>query len=162
MKSVLILTMLFSLRSWADNIEMIKIQTDADTNAVAVMSIETLADKTIQNISYNIEGAEEKSYSVEKLKDSRASLFKNGPVSILDISTESISKTDIILTVRYLYNFSFFGSDRRVKKLQMRYVAPDNTFETIDIDTQKVVRNAFAYVRYVKGVAKGIERIETW
>lgn len=162
MRKIILIGMLYSFQAFAGNIEMVRIQTDADSSQSAVMSIETLADSTIKNISYDLNQNGGKVFSVENLNKSKATIFKKGPVAILEIFTKSISNNNIILMVRYLYNFSIFGSDRRVKQLQMHYVAPSNSYETVDMDTQKVIRNAYAYVRYVKGEAKGIDRIETW
>ena len=161
MKSLLFLTMLFSLRAYAEEIKMLTVQSDFDTNRTAEMLIQTQNNQSITNILYHL-GDEQKIFSIEDLNKSKKAIIKKGPVAILEISTESKSATDLILSIRYLYNFSFFGSDRRTKKLQMHYVAPSNTYETIDLDTEKAVRNAFAYVRYDNGQAKGIDRIETW
>lgn len=141
---------------------MLTVQSDFDKNITADLLIQTQESQAIQNILYNL-GDEQKIFSVEELNQSKKAIIKKGPVAILEISTEAQAANDIILSIRYLYNFSFFGSDRKTKQLQIRYVAPSNSFETIDLDTQKTVNNAFAYVRYGSdGQVKGIDRIETW
>lgn len=141
---------------------MLNVQTDADPRT-AIISIDALADTTIDKIVYTIAPDPAKAFSVVDLNKSKATIIKKGPVAVLEISAKSVSKNNLVLSVIYLYKYSIFGSDRRTKKLQMYYVTPTDLYETRDLDTNKVVLNAYAYVRYDSGGnAAGIDRIETW
>lgn len=163
MKALVLISLLFAFQAMAEDVEMMKIKSDIDTSQSATVSIQTLGDQAIKSISYEADSQPEKVYPVEKLNKSRVTLIKHGPVAVLEMSTQAVSPRNIILSVRYLRKFSLLGSERQIKKLQMYYLAPSNHYETRDLDTQKVVRNAYAYVRYDKeGKAQGIDRIETW
>lgn len=162
---ILSLALLFSFSAQADVIKMLSLQTDADTTQTGTVSIHTLADTTFTDVEYGIDQDpnSNKMISIADLNKSYQTIVKKGPVAALELAAKSSSKNDMIVSVRYLYKFSIFGSDRRVKKLQMYYVAPTNLYETRDVDTGKVVTNAYAYVRYDgNGDPAGIDRIETW
>ncbi len=165
MKTLIVAALFFSLSAQAEVIKMLSLQTDADTTQTGTVSIEVAADTTFLNVSYGIDQdpTSTKNISVADLNKSYVTIVKKGPVAALELAAKSASKNDMMVSVRYLYKFSIFGSDRRVKKLHMYYVAPTNLYETRDPDTNKVVTNAFAYVRYdSSGDAAGIDRIETW
>lgn len=165
MKTLILATLLLAFGAQADTVKMLTLQTDGDTTKTGEMFIETLADTTFDNVVYGIIGDTEgpKSIKVDKLNKSKVSIFKKGPVAVLELSAKSATKNDMILSVHYLYKFSIFGSDRRVKNLRMYYVSPSNQYETVDPTTNKVITNAFAYVRYDNnGDVAGIDRIETW
>ncbi len=165
MKALLLTIALLTFQAQAQDLKMLTIQTDVDTTQTGIMHLRVLSDTTFTHVVYGLENDSEapKAIAVDKLNKSKVSILKKGPVAVVELSAKSTTNNDMILSVHYLYKYSIFGSDRRVKKVQMYYLSPANMYETRDMDTQKVITNAYAYARYdSSGDPAGIERIETW
>lgn len=165
MKSLILAVALLAFQAKAQDIQMLTIKTDVDTTQTGLMQLRVLPDTTFTHVVYGLENDTEpaKEITFDKLNKGKVAILKKGPIAVVELSAKSLAKNDAVISVHYLYKYSVFGSDRRVKQVQMYFLSPANLYETRDMDTQKVITNAFAYARYdANGDAAGIERIETW
>ena len=162
MKVIILGALLFSLQSLAADFKMLDIQSDTDGDLTANLVIQVKADTTIKNVVYNNPTKPTESWSVEDLNKDKVTIIKRSGVAVVEISAETLNKSSMYFNITYLYKYNLFGSDRRVKKLKMFYVAPANLYQTMDMDTKQIVTNALFISRMENGKQKGIDRIDTW
>lgn len=108
------------------------------------------------------DGVEEQTVSIAELNKKKIAIVKKGPVDVVSVSAKSSTSYSMILNVHYLYHFKLFGSIYKIKQFKMHYLSPSNTYETVDVDTNKVIKHAYAYTHFVNGEVKGVSHIETW
>ena len=162
MKSLLVVALFFALPVLAADIKMLDIKSDVDGDLTANISIQVKTDTTIQNVVYNNPTKPTEVWSVSELNKDKASIVKKSGVAVVELSAETITKNSFFLNIHFLYKYGLFGSDRRVKQLKMFYVAPSNIYQTMDMDTKKIVTNALVVARMEGSKQKGVERIDTW
>lgn len=164
MKLLLSLASLFvSATVFATDVHMLNVQSESEGDKVAEISLQVNANNEIINLTYLPEPTKPlQVISLDDLNADKVTLIKQGPVKVVNLYANSHSKKSFTLTIDYMYEHKLFKPERREKNLEMYYVAPTNLFETFDPDTKKVITNAYLYVHYVNGKAKGIDHIETW
>lgn len=162
MKSLLVVALFFALPVLAADIKMLDIKSDVDGDLTANISIQVKTDTTIQNVVYVNPTKPTEVWSVSELNKDKASIVKKSGVAVVELSAETITKNSFFLNIHFLYKYGLFGSDRRVKQLKMFYVAPSNIYQTMDMDTKKIVTNALVVARMEGSKQKGVERIDTW
>lgn len=162
MKSLFVVALLFSIPIYAADFKMLDIKSDVDGDLSANIMIQVKADTTIQNIVYNNPTKPTEVWSVATLNKEKASIVKKSGVAVVELSAETITKNSFFLNIHFLYKYGLFGSDRRVKQLKMFYVAPSNIYQTMDMDTKKIVTKALVVARMDGGKQKGVDRIDTW
>ena len=162
MKSLLIVFVsLFSLNLFAAEIEMMDVVAEEQPGTVGRISLEVDNNSNFLKLFFR-DDVEEKSASIADLNKKKVSIVNKGPVDVVSVSAKSSTSYSMILNVHYLYHFKLFGSIYKIKQFRMNYLSPSNTYETVDVDTNKVIKHAYAYTNYVNGEPKGVSRIETW
>lgn len=162
MKSLLIVFVsLFSLNLFAAEIEMMDVVAEEQPGTVGRISLEVDNNSNFLKLFFRAD-AEEKSALIADLNKKKVSIVNKGPVDVVSVSAKSSTSQSMILNVHYLYHFKLFGSIYKIKQFRMNYLSPSNTYETVDVDTDKVIKHAYAYTNYVNGEPKGVSRIETW
>ena len=162
MKSLLVVALFFALPVLAADIKMLDIKSDVDGDLTANILIQTKADTTIQNVVYNNPTKPTEVWSVSDLNKTKISIVKKSGVAVVELSAETITKNSFVLNIHFLYKYGVFGSDRRVKQLKMFYVAPSNIYQTMDMDTKKIITKVLFVTRVEDGKEKGVDHIETW
>lgn len=162
MKSLLIVFVsLFSLNLFAAEIEMMDVVAEEQPGTVGRISLDVDNNSNFLKLFFR-DDVEEKSASIADLNKKKISIVNKGPVDVVSVSAKSSTSYSMILNVHYLYHFKLFGSIYKIKQFRMNYLSPSNTYETVDVDTNKVIKHAYAYTNYVNGEPKGVSRIETW
>ncbi len=162
MKSFLLATLLFSIPALSADIKMLEVTSDEPSAVVSIIAIQVQPDFTIENVVYKNPTKPIEVWTVADLNKNKVTLLQKNGISIVEISAQTMKKDDIVFNITYLYKYGLFGSDRRVKQLRMHYVAPSNLFETVDMDTQKVVTHAVFVARIEGGKQKGVDHIDTY
>jgi hypothetical protein len=159
---LIVIASLFSLQLFAAEIEMMDVVAQEQPGTVGRISLEVDDNNSnFLNLFFR-DDVEEKSASIADLNKKKITIVNKGPVDVVSVSAKSSNSHSMILNVHYLYHFKLFGSIYKVKQFKMHYLAPSNTYETIDVDTNKVIKHAYAYTNYVNGEVKGVSHIETW
>lgn len=163
MKSLLIAIVSFlSLNSFAAEIHMMDVVAEEQPNTVGRISLDVDDNSSnFLNLFFRDE-VELKSATIAELNKKKISIVSKGPVDVVSVSAKSSNSHSMILNVHYLNHFKLFGSVYKVKQFKMYYLSPSNTYETVDVDTNKVITHAYAYTNFVNGQAKGVSHIETW
>lgn len=161
MKALLLsLITLITLSAQAESIPMLDVKSESEPAETGYMNLNV---ENTNFVSLNFTDVKaNRDILITTLNQQKVKLIFKGPIDIVLVSAQSLSANSMILNVHYLYEHKLINSIYKVKKLKMYYVAPSNLYETMDMDTQKVVRHAYAYTRFINGQQKGIERIETW
>lgn len=166
MKS-LIMSIFFLLATAAQaavDVPLMQIQSEASGDDIAYLGIQVSETSTsIYNLTYQekAEGAV-RAFSITGLNKDKETIIKQGPVKVVEISANSMSRSSFILTIHYIYEYKLMGSDKREKQLKVEYVSPVDQYQISDVDTQKVINRAFFYVNQKNGKQVGIAKIETW
>ena len=162
-KLILATVLLLNISAFAENVHMMDVNSDVEGDETAKIALQVNAQKVIGSVLYqNYPNTPYQNFPLEKLNKDSEPIVKKGPAKIVQIATESITASSINFFIHYIYEYKVFGSDKRVKKLKMYYVAPSNLWETMDTETKKVVTKAFFYVNVMNAKQVGINRIETW
>ncbi|MBC7458154.1 MAG: hypothetical protein H7235_07745 [Bdellovibrionaceae bacterium] len=162
MKSLLVLALFFVLPVLAADIKMLDIKSDVDGDLAAEILIQTKADTTIQNVIYKNPTKPTEVWAMTDLNNDKVTIVKKSGVAVVEISAETITKNSFLFNIHFLYKYGLFGSDRRLKQLKMFYIAPSNLYQTMDMDTKKIITNALFVARMEGGKQKGVDRIDTW
>lgn len=162
MKTLLLAALLFSLPVVAADIKMLDIKSDVDGNQTATISIQALSDTTIQNVVYSNPMKPTQVWAMTSLNQNKVVIVEKKGVAVIEISAQTLSKNSFLFNIYFLYKYGLFGSDRRLKQLKMFYVAPSNLYQTMDVDTKKIITNAVFVARMEGDKQKGIERIDTY
>ncbi|MBC7752990.1 MAG: hypothetical protein H7Z71_02050 [Moraxellaceae bacterium] len=162
MKTLLLAALLFSLPTLAADIKMLEIKSDVDGNQTATILIQALTDSTIQNVVYSNPIKPTQTWTVSSLNQNKVVIIEKKGVAVVEISAKTLTKNSFLFNINFLYKYGIFGSDRRLKQLKMFYVAPSNLYQTMDVDTNKIITNAIFIARMEGDKQKGIERIDTY
>ncbi len=162
MKTLLLAALLFSLPTLAADIKMLEIKSDVDGNQTATILIQALTDSTIQNVVYSNPIKPTQTWTVASLNQNKVVIIEKKGVAVVEISAKTLTKNSFLFNINFLYKYGIFGSDRRLKQLKMFYVAPSNLYQTMDVDTKKIITNAIFIARMEGDKQKGIERIDTY
>ena len=162
MKSLLLAALLFSLPTLAADIKMLEIKSDVDGNQTAIISIQASTDSTIQNVVYSNPLKPTQTWTVSFLNQNKVVIIEKKGVAVVEISAQTLTTNSFLFNINYLYKYGLFGSDRRLKQLKMFYLAPSNLYQTMDVDTKKIITNAVFIARMEGDKQKGIERIDTY
>ena len=162
MKTLLLTALLFSLPVVAADIKMLDIKSDVDGNQTATISIQALSDTTIQNMVYNNPIKPTQVWAMASLNQNKVVIVEKKGVAVIEVSAQTLTKNSFLFNIYFLYKYGLFGSDRRLKQLKMFYVAPSNLYQTMDVDTKKIITNAVFVARMEGDKQKGIERIDTY
>lgn len=158
---LLFVVSLFSLNLFATEIPMIDVVAEAQPNSTGYIDLAVANDSTFLGLAFKAEN-EVENVTIQDLNKKKSTIIKQGPVDIISVSAKSSSSNSMLLSIHYLYQFKLINSIYKVKQLKMYYVSPTNLYETVDVDTNKVVTHAYGYSHFVNGDVKGISRIETW
>lgn len=161
-KFILSLTILFSVMLKAEVVSMVDIETEVEPGVKGLLSTEVNSKNQFVNMIFEYPGQETKSMSVADLIDKKQTILKMGPIKVVEASIDPINSTSMIVNVHYMHHYKLVGSIRKVKKFKMFYNAPANFYEAMDVETNKIIKHAYAYLKYVDGKKVGIDRIETW
>lgn len=159
---IIVLVSLFSLNLFAAEIQMMDVVAEEQPGTVGRISLDVDNNNSnFLNLFFR-DGVEDKTASIAALNKKKIAIVEKGPVDVVSVSAKSSTSHSMILNVHYLYHFKLFGSIYKIKQFKMYYLSPSNTYETVDVDTNKVITHAYAYTNYVNGEVKGVSRIETW
>lgn len=159
---LIVIVSLFSLNLFAAEIQMMDVVAEEQPGTVGRISLDVDDNNSnFLNLFFR-DDVEEQSASIADLNKKKIAIVKKGPVDVVSVSAKSSSSHSMILNVHYLYHFKLFGSIYKIKQFKMHYLSPSNTYETVDVDTNKVIKHAYAYTHFVNGEVKGVSHIETW
>lgn len=158
----LVLGLFFSLSVNADVIQMLNLQTDAAPGETGYLFAEVNSQDEFMSLIFEYPGGDPVQMTIKELSKGKKTVLKMGPIKVLEVSATINNPKSFVLNIHYLYEYKLTGSTRKVKQVRMQYNEAANFHETIDLDMDRSITNAFAYVNEVKGKQVGIREIETW
>lgn len=162
-KFLLPVLFLISAKAFAlQSVPMIDVVAEAEPSSVGYINLNVQDDSTFDSLNFTDKVKENKTISIADLNKKKVAILSKGPVNIVSVSAKSLTNNSMLVNVHYLNEYKLIGSKYKIKQVKVYYVAPSNLYETMDVDTNKVITHAYAYSNIIGGQIRGISRIETW